>query len=119
VLFGLVKQARLFIFPSTTEAMSMMLLEAASLQAPIICSDIPENKMVMQDNVLYFRSEDAIDLADQIQWALGHTNEMSSLGQKAGDFVKETLAWEKVVEQYETIYRACVKANYNEPSRSH
>ena len=67
LLFGLVKLARLFIFPSTDEGMSMMLLEAASLQTPIICSDIPENKAIMQDHVLYFQSQDAGDLASRIQ----------------------------------------------------
>jgi glycosyltransferase involved in cell wall biosynthesis len=111
LLFGMVKLARLFIFPSTNEGMSMMLLEAASLQAPIICSDIPENKIVMQDNVLYFHSGDAIDLANQIQWALGHPGEMSSLGQKASICVKDHLTWEKIVEQYEEIYKACIKGN--------
>jgi glycosyltransferase involved in cell wall biosynthesis len=92
----MVNQARLFIFPSTTEAMSMMLLEAASLQAPIICSDIPENRIVMQDNVLYFRSGDAVDLADQIQWALSRC-------------VKDNLTWETIVKQYEEVYRACIR----------
>jgi glycosyltransferase involved in cell wall biosynthesis len=111
LLFGMVKLARLFIFPSTTEGMSMMLLEAASLQVPIICSDIPENKIVMQDNVVYFRSEDAIDLANQIQWALGHTGEMSSSGQKVGIYVKDTLTWEKIVQQYEEIYTTCMNNN--------
>lgn len=111
LFFGMVKQARLFIFPSTTEAMSMMLLEAASLQVPIVCSDIPENKMVMQDNVLYFHSGDAIDLASQIQWALGHPGEMSSLGRKASIYVKDNLSWEKIAKQYEEIYRACIKGN--------
>jgi glycosyltransferase involved in cell wall biosynthesis len=109
LLFGMVKQARLFIFPSTTEAMSMMLLEAASLQTPIICSDIPENKIVMQDNVLYFHSGDEIDLANQIQWALGNPGEMSALGQKASIYVKDNLTWEKIVKQYEEIYEVCIK----------
>jgi glycosyltransferase involved in cell wall biosynthesis len=107
----MVKLARLFIFPSTTESMSMMLLEAASLQAPIICSDIPENKIAMQDNVLYFHSGDAIDLANQIQWALSHPGEMSSLGRKASSYVKDNLTWEKIVKQYEEIYGACVEGN--------
>jgi len=109
LLFGMVKLARLFIFPSTHEGMSMMLLEAASLQAAIICSDIPENKIVMQDNVLYFRSGNVIDLADKIQWALDHPDEMSSLGQKASTHVKDTLTWEKIAKQYEEIYMACTK----------
>ena len=108
-LFGMVKQARLFIFPSTTEGMSMMLLEAASLQAPIICSDIPENKIVMQENVLYFRSGDVDDLAEKIQWALAHPDEMSSFAQKASLFVKDTLTWEKISKQYDEIYTDCMK----------
>lgn len=111
LLFGLVKQARLFIFPSISEAMSMMLLEAASLQVPIICSDIPENKIVMQENVVYFRSDDAIDLANQIQWALDHPDEMSNLAQKASVHVKDALTWETIARQYEEIYKVCVKRN--------
>jgi glycosyltransferase involved in cell wall biosynthesis len=109
LLFGMVKQARLFIFPSTTEGMSMMLLEAATLQTPIICSDIPENKIVMQDNALYFHSEDAADLADKIEWALRHPSEISSLGLKASICVKNNLNWEKIVEQYENVYEACAR----------
>ncbi len=89
----------------------MMLLEAASLQAPIICSDIPENKAVMQDNVLYFRSGDAVDLANRIQWSLGHPEEMSDLAQKASGYVKENLTWKKIIGQYEEIYKACMKVD--------
>ncbi len=109
VLFGMVKQARLFIFPSTDEGMSMMLLEAASLHAPIICSDIPENRIVMQDNAVYFRSGDATDLAKQIQWALEHPGEISNLARQASLHVQSTLTWGKIAEQYEEIYRACAR----------
>jgi glycosyltransferase involved in cell wall biosynthesis len=86
-----------------------MLLEAASLQAPIICSDIPENKAAMQDNVLYFHSGDAIDLANQIQWTLDHSDEISSLGQKAGIYVKDNLTWGKIAVQYDEMYKACIR----------
>lgn len=106
LLFGIVKLARIFIFPSTTEAMSMMLLEAASLQAPIICSDIPENRIVLQDNVVYFHTGDSVDLAKQIRWAIAHPSQMTSLGQKAGVCVKDNLTWENIVLQYEDIYKA-------------
>lgn len=114
LFFGMIKLARLFIFPSIYEGMSMMLLEAASLQAPIICSDILENKIVMQDNVKYFHSGDAIDLANQIQWTLEHPDETSSLGRKASIHVKNTLTWDKIAKQYEEIYRTCVK-RFNQP----
>ncbi len=108
-LFGMVKLARLFIFPSTDEGMSMMLLEAASLQAPIICSDIPENTIVMERNAVYFHSGDAADLAKQIQRALDHPDEISSLAQRASIHVREALTWGPIVKQYEEIYLGCVK----------
>lgn len=105
LFFGIVKQAHLFIFPSTDEGMSMMLLEAASLQVPIICSDIPENKIVMHENVVYFKSGDAIDLAKHIQWAINHPNEMSINCKKASIYVKDNLTWDNIVKQYEDIYK--------------
>ncbi len=108
LLFGLVKLARLFIFPSTSEGMSMMLLEAAALEAPIICSDIPENKIVMEDNAVYFRSGDDVDLTHQILWALEHPGEMSCLGEKAGAHVRGTLTWGRIARQYEELYEACI-----------
>ena len=43
VLLALVKKADFFIFPSETEGMSIMLLEATSTGTPAICSNIPEN----------------------------------------------------------------------------
>jgi glycosyltransferase involved in cell wall biosynthesis len=109
LLFGMVKLAHLFIFPSTDEGMSMMLLEVASLQTPLICSDIPENKAVMQNNVLYFQSKNAVDLANKIDWAIHHPGEMSVLGQKARFCVEENLTWDRIVEQYENLYKACMQ----------
>lgn len=106
LFFGIIKLARLFIFPSLQESMSMMLLEAAYLQAPIICSDIPENKIVMQDKVVYFQSGDANDLAKQTQWAIDHPSEMSDLGKQASTLVKNTLSWEKIAKQYDEIYNS-------------
>jgi glycosyltransferase involved in cell wall biosynthesis len=104
LFFGIVNLARLFIFPSTHEGMSMMLLEAAYLGAPIICSDIPENEVAMEDNVLYFQSGDAINLANQIQWALDHPEELAKLGEKASRYVKNNLTWGKIARQYDEIY---------------
>jgi glycosyltransferase involved in cell wall biosynthesis len=109
LLFGLVKLARLFIFPSTDEGMSMMLLEAASLQTPLLCSDIPENKAIMQDNVLYFQSQDSVDLASKVDWAVHHSAEMAVLGQKAGLCVKDSFTWDRIVDQYENLYKACLQ----------
>ena len=53
-LFNYIKYSKLFIFPSSYEAMSMMLLEAASLKVPTICSDISANKAILDEGGIIF-----------------------------------------------------------------
>jgi len=108
-LFGIMKLCRLFVFPSTAEGMSMVLLEAVSLDIPLVCSDIQENTSVLGDPVLYFRSGDVKDLADKIQYSLNNMKDMEFLAHKASEMVKNHYAWEKIAIQYETLYECCCK----------
>jgi glycosyltransferase involved in cell wall biosynthesis len=104
-LLGLIKLSRLFVLPSINEGMSMALLEASSIGAPILCSDIPANTSVLPDQALYFHSNDVDDLANKLQWALDHPKEMSELGQRAEAWVKEKYSWDLIAEQYDQLYQ--------------
>lgn len=106
-LLGLLHLAHLFVFPSTVEAMSMMLLEAASVGVPIVCSRIPENTMVLADHTLYFHSEDAKDLHQKLGWALQHPAELADLARQAQTWVTNQFGWEGIVKEYERLYRLC------------
>jgi len=104
-LLNLLHNAKLFIFPSSLEAMSMMLLEAASVKTPIICSDIIENKDIFTDNeVLFFKTNDEKDLVDKIQWALENYDEMLLKSKRAYIKLKENYTWEKIAQEYSTVY---------------
>jgi glycosyltransferase involved in cell wall biosynthesis len=93
LLNAYVAGARLFIFPSTLEAMSMMLLEVASLRTPVICSDIVQNTDVFDpDEMLFFRSEDDKDLAAKLDWALDHPEEMKKFAERA---------WQSLMTKYQ------------------
>lgn len=109
LLYGIVKLARLFIFPSINEGMSIMLLEAASLETPVICSDIVENRVVMKDFTLYFKSGNASDLADHLSWALAHHKKMRNLAKRAKEVVVKRLSWGNIVSCYESLYELCVR----------
>ena len=93
VLFKIVANAKLFIFPSLNEGMSNMLLEAASLKTPIISSDIVENKFIFNDSeVLYFNSDDVDDLSVKINLALADPKMMEE---------KRDLAYEKITLEHD------------------
>ena len=105
-LFNYIRHAKFFIFPSTYETMSMMLLEAASQRTSIICSDIPANKAVFNDDqVLYFHVDDPIDLAEKIEWAFENESEMQKKTERAFEKLKLEHQWKNIAREYDKLYQ--------------
>lgn len=108
-LFGILALCKLFVFPSTAEGMSLMLLEAASLGIPMLCSDIPENVTVLSDKVTYFRSGDSDDLAEKLQWALEHVAQIAQQCHVLSGWVKANYSWDVLAQKYKIIYQQVAK----------
>lgn len=110
VLQAYIKQADYFVFPSSIEAMSMMLLEVASLNLPIICSDIFENKLIFNEKeVLYFSSGDYTDLAKKISYAEENKHEMLKRAELAYQKVLTQYSWFNISKKYDKIYSELLK----------
>jgi glycosyltransferase involved in cell wall biosynthesis len=104
-LFKLIREAKFFVFPSLTEAMSMMLLEVVSLGTPVIASDIPPNKAVFSSNeLIFFRNNDVYDLAEKLNYAIGNNDVMKLMALKAQERLKREYAWNGIGKAYENIY---------------
>jgi glycosyltransferase involved in cell wall biosynthesis len=106
VLLSLIKKAKFFIFPSETEGMSIMLLEAATTKTPIICSDIKENREVFSDDhVTYFRNMDAADMAKQTLKALENDELLTIKANNAIERIEKNYTWESVANEYHLLYQ--------------
>jgi glycosyltransferase involved in cell wall biosynthesis len=103
-LFGILSKARVFVFPSTIEAMSMVLMEAASLGAPIVCSDIPANRAALSERAVYFRAGDPDDLYRKLSWVITHREEMKEMGRKARAWVTGRFSWDVIAKEYDHLY---------------
>jgi len=105
VLLNFLKEAKVFVFPSYSENMSMVLLEAATVRTPIICSDIQENRDIFGENeVLYFQSEDIDDLARQIQFSLTHPENMKVCANNASKKLEEKFLWKSIAPKYAHLF---------------
>ncbi len=104
LLFGLIALSRLYVFPTTYEAMAITLLEVAALRIPLVASDIPENRVVLPDQALFFKSGDVADLRARIEWALGHPAEMKELAAAAYQHVAQNYHWPTIIDTYEQLY---------------
>ncbi len=111
-LNALLRRAKYFIFPSELEGMSMMLLEAGCIGTPMICSDIPQNKAVLNaDEVLYFESKNVDDLAEKLQWALEHNDKMQALAKSTQQTIEKKYTVDKVVQKYIDLYEQTLFPN--------
>jgi glycosyltransferase involved in cell wall biosynthesis len=108
-LFELVAGAKLFVFPSEIEAMSMMLLEVISCGVPVLASAIPENTEVTGATYPWlFRNADAADLAAKLSRFLrtGPGPEIACLRERcARDF-----HWTAIAARYRELYRRLAPA---------
>ena len=105
LLLGLVAAAELFVFPSETEGMSIMLLEVARVGTPIVASSISENRAVFDDaEVLYFPAGDAPALAARIAEARRNPEAMRARAARARARILEQYAGERVAERYADLY---------------
>ncbi len=105
VLLGIISNAKLFVFPSITEGMSLMLMESSLTGTPIIASDIPENTGPFTDeHITFFKSKSSKDLASKIEYVLNHYNEAKRKAVSTVEFVKNNYSWDKIAKEYEFLY---------------
>lgn len=105
VLGGLLGASRLFVFPSTVEAMSIMLLEVLASGTPVLASDIPENRAVLFPAAATFVAGDAGDLAVKLKDLLAVDAARLRLQAEAG--ARQVLArfdWDRIASRYESLY---------------
>ena len=103
-LLRVLRACKLFVFPSEYEAMSMMLLEAVSSKAPIVCSDLPENLAVLgADYGFAYPATDADALAATMERALSDRDWARRTEELYARCVRE-FSWPAVARRYEEIY---------------
>lgn len=103
-MLALISKSQLFVFPSETEGMSIMLLEAASTGTPVIASDIPENRILSDQELLFFKSQDPDNLAEKISFALESPEQMKAMGQRARHAVGNRYDWSWIAQTYRNLY---------------
>lgn len=104
-LFEYIRASRVFIFPSLQEAMSIMLLEVASMSTPIICSDIAANKAVFSDDeITFFKSGDFKDLAKKITEIDNNYDIAINKAELALSCLKNNYTWNGVGNKYVELY---------------
>jgi glycosyltransferase involved in cell wall biosynthesis len=70
----------------------------------MIASDIPENREVLPDQALFFKSGDADDLRQKLAWALDNPGQMALMAGQARTWVEANYRWPGIIAGYEQLY---------------
>ncbi len=98
----LLTNALCFVQPSLIEGMPLSILEAMGCGRPILTSDIPENKDVLEDNGLFFKSGNINDLAEKIKEILtSNPHHLYSQGKRLQEFGRRQYDWDKITDRIE------------------
>lgn len=104
--FCLLAHARVFVFPSEYEAMSMALLEGLSFGLPTVYSDTAENKAVAEGLGYPFEVSNVDSLANQLAYVIAHPDEAYDTGRRAKTVTAERHNWSNIAGSYDEVYRS-------------
>jgi len=100
-LFG---NAYLFVQPSESEGLSIVVLEAMSYGSAVLVSDIPENLEAIKNTGFTFVNRDIDDLAMRLRQLLQHPELVEKMGKDAKEVVRKQFNWEVVTDHIEGVY---------------
>lgn len=97
-----------YVLPSHTEGLSLALLEALSLGARCLVSDIPENTIVTREFGAEFRTLDTDSLARALDEVTAAPPD-PDLARRQREYVRATYHYEVLIDHYEEAYRQAVQ----------
>ena len=104
LLHELFSNCYLFVLASEIEGLSIVLLEAMSYGNCCLVSDIPENLEAINGLGYSFKNKDVGDLAQKLSQLVDSNEAARELKSAAGAYIRNTLAWDRIADEFEAFY---------------
>lgn len=105
VLKQLFTNAFLYVQPSESEGLAVVVLEAMSYGTAVLASDIPENLEAMHHAGFSFRNKDVADLTEKLAELLENPDDVKAAAKRSIGTIEENFNWDSIVEHVEEVYR--------------
>jgi len=98
--------AYLYVQPSESEGLAVVVLEAMSFGTPVLVSDIPENLEAMHHAGFSFKNADVADLTDKLHGLIQHPDVVENKAKQVRNVVRTDFNWNTIAEHTESVYRS-------------
>jgi len=104
----LFSHAAAYVLPSSSEGLSVSLLEATGMGVPAIVSDLPQNREVVGSRARLVQPGRIADLQAALQDVIHHPSVWKPRARELQKTVKEHYSWNAVVDDLEALYQESV-----------
>ena len=111
-LRALYSRAAIYAATARYEPLSMPALEAAFSRCAIVANDIPSFREIWGDTALYFRTNDAVSLAENIRQLSEDRSLRRAYAEMAYTRARERFTTKRMIEDYLQLYRGLIAVNY-------
>ncbi|MCI4675909.1 glycosyltransferase family 4 protein [Candidatus Mycolicibacterium alkanivorans] len=101
---ALMRNSYAYVQPSAIEGLSPVILEAAYVGAPIVCSDIPQNHYGIAGCGTYFGMGDVVDLTAKLKWTLDAPADLAQRAADGSRHVAKNFSWDTVVDKHVEVF---------------
>lgn len=101
----LYSNAYLFVHPSESEGLPIVILEAMSFGTCPLVSDIPENLEAISGGYGFqFKNKSVLSLKNKMQYLLQHPGLVKHVGERAREHVEKNYNWKDIITQIDRVY---------------
>lgn len=102
-----------FVLSSTTEGLSLTLLEAMAAGLPVVATDVGGNSEVVVEGETgnLIGPGDSAAMADTLAKLIGNEDRVRSMGERGRERVNEKFSLKAMVRRYESVYEEILEAN--------
>jgi len=100
--------ADIFVFPSKFEGMPNALLEAMASGLPVVVSDIPPHRELIQHGRTGFLARDPLEMARLVATLANHEDLRSSVGEAGRVYVRQNLSSEACTQAFLNLYKRLI-----------
>lgn len=112
---AILKITDLFVFPTLFEGMSNAVMEAMAAGKAIITTDIPENKLLLQEAAVFVAPKNANQLAEAILTTSNNHEKIVRLGKAAADIIEKEYALPIVSQKLSRFYNSAANRSILKP----
>lgn len=104
-LSQLLSNAYLFVQPSESEGLSIVLLEAMGQGTAPLVSDIPENMEAIGEDGFSFSNKSVENLRDKLAYLLNKSDEVENMGKRSQQRIAKEFSWQSIAQKTNRLYR--------------